>query len=129
MASAAAAGALAHKRVLVVEDEYFIADDMAQALRDLGAEVVGPVPSRETALNVIAKSDQIDFAVLDINLSGEAVFPVADALKARDVPFVFATGYEQASVPSAYQDAVRWEKPFDPDDLARALPRLMEQRS
>jgi len=118
-------GTLANRRVLVVEDEYFIADDMAKALRKLGAEVLGPVPTSGKALTLLSSDQRIDAAVLDINLRGETVFPVADALKERGVPFVFATGYDQSSVPSAYSGVPRWEKPFDPHELVKSLPGLL----
>ena len=113
-------------RVLVVEDEYFIADDIARALGRLGAEVVGPVPDRDEALALLSSGERIDLAVLDINLHGEVVHPVADALQGQGVPFVFATGYDQSAVPDRHQDVPRWEKPFDPDALVRALPRLVQ---
>ncbi len=120
------AGALADRRVLVVEDEYFLADDMAQALRKLGAEVVGPVPSLEEATALLAH-EHVDAAVLDINLRGQTVYPVADALREQGVPFVFATGYDETAVPEAYKDVPRWEKPFKPEDLARALPEIVHR--
>ncbi|MGP9821897.1 response regulator [Salinarimonas sp. NSM] len=107
-------------RVLVVEDEYFIADDLAQALAAEGAEVVGPVGDAREALELIAR-ERIDRAVLDINLRGELVFDVASALKARGVPFVFATGYGGNVVPNGLDDVPRWEKPFDATSLARFL--------
>jgi CheY-like chemotaxis protein len=112
---------LSGRRVLVVEDEFFLADDMAHALRALGAEVSGPVPTSDQALALLA-AEPIDAAVLDMNLKGRMVFPVADALRERGIPFVFATGYDQSAVPAAYQDVPRWEKPFDPHKLSRALP-------
>ena len=115
---------LTGRRVLVVEDEFFIADDLARALTALGAEVVGPVPTRDEALEELSGAGRIDLAVLDINLRGEPVFPVADALAASGVPFVFATGYEEATVPERFRHVPRWEKPFNPDALARALPQL-----
>lgn len=118
------AGALSGRRVLVVEDEYFIADDIARALRQLGAEVVGPLASRDEALEVFASDLRIDFAVLDINLRGDAVYPLADALRGRRVPFVFATGYDSASIPEPYRGVPRWEKPFDPRALVDALSTL-----
>ena len=126
MASAAGARALAGRRVLVVEDEYFLADDMAQALRKLGAEIVGPVPTLDKALALLA-AEPIDAAVLDINLKGQTVYPVADALIERGVPFVFATGYSQAEVPPTYRDVPRWEKPFNPQDLAKVLPWIAQK--
>lgn len=116
---------LSGRRVLVVEDEYFIANDIARALESLGAEIVGPVPSRDKALRLVADGERLDLAVLDINLRGDTVFPVADALRDRRVPFVFATGYDRSSVPSTYGDVPRWEKPFKAEQLAGFLPRLV----
>ena len=75
--------ALTGRRVLVVEDEYFLADDIARALVGLGAETVGPVPTREQALAHLEGGGRIDACVLDLNLRGEMAFPVADALLAR----------------------------------------------
>ena len=123
-----ATGSLAQCRVLVVEDEFYIADEMALALRTLGAEVVGPVPTKDKALALLASEEAIDAAVLDINLKGQAAYHVADALAERGVPFVFATGYDQAAVPPSYQAVPRWEKPFDPKALAQALPSVMAPR-
>jgi DNA-binding response OmpR family regulator len=124
MAGEAPDGPLASRRVLVVEDEFFLADDMAAALRALGAEVVGPAPTRDMAMSLLA-AERVDAAVLDMNLRGEMIFPVADALRARGVPFVFATGYDASATPPAYRDVPRWEKPFDPEELVRALPDVM----
>ncbi len=118
---------LAQMRVLVVEDEYFIADDMVRALRKLGAEVVGPVPTKEEALTLIHSGESIHAGVLDINLQGDADFSVADTLTARGVPFVFATGYDDRAIPAAYKDVPRWEKPFEPHDLALSLPTLLQK--
>ena len=125
MGSLDGTGTLANRRVLVVEDEYFIADDMARALKKLGAEVVGPVPTKDKALALVSSDQRIDAAVLDINLKGETVFPVADALRQQGVPFVFATGYDQGNVPPDYHAVPRWEKPFDPQELVKALPSLL----
>ena len=126
MANTAGKGVLADHRVLIVEDEYFLADDMAQVLQRLGASVVGPVQTPDNALALLA-DEPVDAAILDINLKGEMVFPVADALREQGVPFVFATGYDEAVVPEAYKDVPRWEKPFKPEDLAKALPELVQK--
>ncbi len=126
MADIAETGALAYRRVLIVEDEYFLADDMAQVLQRFGAHVVGPVPSIDKALALLA-DEPVDAAVLDINLRGQTVYPVADALREQGVPFVFATGYDAAAVPEAYKDVPRWEKPFKPEDLAKALPSIVQK--
>jgi CheY-like chemotaxis protein len=119
---------LSGRRVLVVEDEFFLADDLVQAITQLQAEVLGPVPTWEEALDLLATAGPIDLAVLDINLEDEAVYPVADALAARGVPFLFATGYDQTAIPAQYQQVPRWEKPFDPQTLAQALPKLLQGR-
>ncbi|MXQ14140.1 response regulator [Microvirga makkahensis] len=126
MTSTAETGALTYRRVLIVEDEYFLADDMAQALRKFGADVVGPVRSTDEALALLAE-EPVDAAVLDINLKGQMVYPVADALREQGVPFIFATGYDEAAVPEAYRGVPRWEKPFRPEDLAKALPGLVQK--
>jgi CheY-like chemotaxis protein len=115
---------LVHCHILVVEDEYFIADDMAKVLERFGAKVIGPAPNQEKALALLFSAEKIDAAVLDINLRGSTVFPIADTLIEQGVPFVFATGYAPASVPAAYAGVPRWEKPFDLSDLAKALPHL-----
>ena len=125
MASTAERRVLADRRVLIVEDEYFLADDMAKAVQKLGAQVVGPVPTPDKALALLADKP-VDAAILDINLKGQMVYPVADALSEQGVPFGFATGYDAAAVPETYKDVPRWEKPFRPDDLAKALPALVQ---
>ncbi|WP_330218360.1 response regulator [Methylobacterium sp. WSM2598] len=117
MAASFPAGPLAQRRVLVVEDEYFIADDMAQALGRLGAVVVGPAPSRDAAMALIDGGARIDAAVLDINLRGETVFPVG-ALRVRH-------GLRPRRGAGGLPGRAHWEKPFDPASLARALPRLL----
>jgi CheY-like chemotaxis protein len=116
---------LAELRVLVVEDEYFIADDIARALKALGAQLVGPVPTIKAASRILLDEPRIDIAVLDINLRGETVFPFAEDLRARNVPFVFATGYDKEAIPDDFRSVPRWEKPFRPEDLAEVLHSLV----
>lgn len=108
-------------RVLLVEDEYFIARGLQETLAARGAEVVGPVPSVTEALDLIATTARLDGAVLDINLQGEMAYEVADALEARGVPFVFATGYDQAVIPKRYARARFCGKPATADQVAAAL--------
>ena len=115
------AGPLRGRRLLLVEDEYMIAADLALSLEHYGVEVVGPAGSVEDALALIEADRAIDAAVLDINLGGERVYPVAEALVRRGVPFVFATGYDAWAVPPAYAEAPRCEKPVDVGALARLL--------
>ncbi|MGF1627658.1 MAG: response regulator [Alphaproteobacteria bacterium] len=110
------------KRLLVVEDEYLVATDLACALEAMGVMVVGPAGTVEDALDLVeSDGGRLDGAVLDINLRGERVYPVADALTARGVPFVFATGYDMATVPETYAQVPRCEKPVDRARLTRLL--------
>ena len=91
--------ALAGRRLLVVEDEYFLAAELVEALSADGAKVIGPAASVDDALDLLDDTAQLDGAVLDLNLQGEMAFPVADALMERDIPFVFLTGYDQSVIP------------------------------
>lgn len=113
--------ALGGRRVLVVEDDYVIASDLAHMLRSLGVHVIGPAASVRDALALMESNGSLDGAVLDVNLANERVFPVAESLRARGVPFVFATGYAAWILPPEFADAPRCEKPVDPQALARLL--------
>ena len=121
MPDALLASALRGRRILVVEDEYMMADDLQYDLEKVGAEVISPVPSVADALRLLATQEAIDGAILDVNLRGEKAYPVADVLRERGIPFVLATGYEQWALPEAYKDVPRCDKPVDLRHLARAL--------
>ena len=112
-------------RVLVVEDEYFLADDIVRALTALGAEIVGPIGEIGEAGRVVNEAPRIDGAVLDINVRNESVFPVARLLRARQVPFVLASGYGRDSLDADFLDVQLWEKPLDVRGMIRALARMM----
>jgi len=114
-------------RVLLVEDEYYIADDLGQRLSAHGAILLGPVPTLERALAVVQSAAPIDGAVVDLNLRGQMAFPVVDALQERGVPFVFATGYNAVAIPDRYQHIPRWEKPYRLEELVQALPALIHR--
>jgi CheY-like chemotaxis protein len=86
---------------------------------------MGPVASVKSGLHMLATNKAPDAASLDVNLGGETVYPLADALIARDVPFVFMTGYDQATIPAAYAHIRRLEKPFEPETVLMALERLL----
>ncbi|WP_458094947.1 response regulator [Roseomonas sp. WA12] len=120
MAEPSPAEVLAGRRLLVVEDDYMIAQELRQDLARAGALVVGPVPTVAEALALVA-AEVLDGAVLDVNLAGERAFAVADALRARSVPFMFATGYDHAAIPAAYADVPYSEKPAGARKVARAL--------
>jgi CheY-like chemotaxis protein len=112
---------LVGKRILLVEDEYFIVQDLERAFRSAGAIIIGPAASLTEALRLLASSGPLDGAVLDINLQGELVYPLADALLNRGVAFVFSTGYDREAIPARFDMIVRCEKPTSPEQVAKAL--------
>lgn len=119
---------LSGRRVLVVEDEYFLADDIVQILKEMGARIVGPVGDLEEATNLVNGDIAIDAAVVDVNLRSELAFPLARILRARKVPFVFTTGYDCSSIEQEFQDIQLWEKPLDLAAMARDLVDLIGAR-
>ncbi|WP_024508551.1 response regulator [Bradyrhizobium sp. ARR65] len=123
----AARAPLIGRRVLVIEDEYFIADDITRELASLGAEVIGPLGEIEEAQRVLSACTVIDAALLDINIRSSMIFPLARELKARNVPFVFTTGYEKASLSPEFQDVPVFEKPLDLPAMSRSLVGMILQ--
>ena len=115
-------------RILVVEDEYMLAQDLQSELEGLGAVVIGPEPSLSRALDRLADEPRIDVAVLDVNLGGESAFPVADALIARQVPFLFSSGYEDGVTRARYPQVLKCDKPFNMRSLLKALQTLTATR-
>lgn len=109
-------------RFLVLEDEYHLAVEYERLLLEQGAEVVGPVGDLGSALRLIETCGPIDAAILDINIYGSTVFPVAHELKRRGVPFLFATGYQSIDVPPDFDDVPVCLKPLDASDLLGRLP-------
>ena len=112
-------------RILIAEDEYLLADDLCDELADLGADVLGPVGSIEAAAALIGAEARIDAAVLDINLRGKMIFPIADLLEERGVPFIFATGYDDVIVPDRYSDVRRIEKPLRAARVAELVQSIL----
>lgn len=112
------------KRILVVEDEYFIASDLKRALQREGAVVVGPVGDLAKGL-ALAAGEGIDAAILDVNLAGAPSLAIADALAARAVPFMFLTGYDKWALPDAYQAVPRVGKPFSIRAVLACVERLI----
>ena len=116
---------LAGRRILVVEDEYLIAMEVKRWLLAAGAEVIGPVPSVDQALDLIEHND-LDAAVLDVNLGdGERVYPVAEKLAALSVPYLFSTGDVKVADVSGYQHQPRVDKPYRDAELVGALTKLL----
>lgn len=119
------AESLRDRRILVVEDEYMLADDLGAELGARGATVVGPTGSVAGAMALIAATPHLDGAVLDMNLHGEMAFAAADALIARDVPLVLSTGYDASAIPPRFAHLIRCEKPVETAKVAHAIGRVM----
>jgi len=113
--------ALAGRRVLVVEDNFYIAVAIARVLKARGAELIGPAGTVGDALALIAANERIDGAALDVNLRGAMVYPVANALRAKNVPMVFMTGYDNRAIEPGYADVPCMQKPLTVERLMQAL--------
>lgn len=111
-------------RVLVVEDELMIALALKRALADAGCAVIGPVPRVAHALEC-AKEAPLDAALLDINVCGEVVFPVAELLQARAVPFAFLSGYQESVLPKHFRVRPILTKPCSAQDVIAVLRRVL----
>ena len=114
---------LAGLRVLVVEDEMMVSMLIEDMLEDLGCKVVGPASRLDEAL-ALAGEAELDCAVLDVNLGGQSIFPLADLLRAKGAPFAFATGYGDAGLREVDKGSPVLQKPFREGDLARVLGQL-----
>ncbi len=110
-------------RILVVEDEFTVAAELADHFRSVGAEVLGPVPCLARAEEYL---DRVDAAILDINLNGEMVFPLADVLSERGVPFVFFSGNEEILLPERFRYTPSLSKPAN---WRKAIQMLVDQQS
>ena len=109
------------RRVLVVEDEMMIAMLVEDMLGELGCTVIGPAHAVPAALDLASTAPDIDAALLDINLGGQPVFAIADALRARGVPMIFSTGYGESGLRDVDRGAPVLQKPFRANDLEAAL--------
>jgi CheY-like chemotaxis protein len=111
------------KRVLIVEDEYFTAMELARSIEALGAIPVGPVADAEGARDMLS-TEAVDAVLLDINLAGVLSYSLADELRSRGVPFAFVTGYQGPAIPARFATMPRCEKPFDAEELRRLLESI-----
>ena len=118
----------AGKRILIVEDEPMIRMLLADMLVELGYTIAAEAGHIEEALAAATTVD-FDLAILDVNLNGETVAPVATALAARGLPFVFATGYGPHHLPEAFRDRPTLKKPFQVDGLGRLLQSTLAGKS
>jgi DNA-binding response OmpR family regulator len=110
--------------VLVVEDRYMIASDIAEEVAGLGAEVLGPAPNLAAAGELI-RLRRPDIALLDVNLDGEMVYPLAEDLAGRGVRIAFLTGYEAEVVDEAWRERPRLMKPVDTKMLREMLREML----
>lgn len=108
-------------RIFVVEDEALVLMDLEDMLSEMGCIVIGPAMKVAAAQEIVASDQPIDVAMLDVNVAGDLIFPVAELLKARNVPMMFASGYGSASLDVEWQTYPLIQKPYGFDDLARAL--------
>ncbi len=114
------------KRVLIVEDEFLVALGLQDNLMSLGCVVVGPAGSLADAMN-LAETETVDAAILDVNLRGELVFPVADVLADRGVPMIFCSGHMGIGrFPERFSDCTRVPKPYTSAIMAAALREMLE---
>jgi CheY-like chemotaxis protein len=107
-------------RVLFVEDEAAISMLIEDMLLELGVEVVGPASRLDAALD-LARTAEVEAAVLDINIAGANSYPVADVLRERGIPVIFATGYDGSILPERFKGTFTLHKPFDQQSFAAIL--------
>ena len=107
-------------KLMVVEDEFLVATSLEMVLESAGYAVVGPIPSVGEALEAVA-GQAADLALLDVNIAGHQVYPVADALAARHLPFIFLTGCNGADMPARFAAVPMLVKPFSVESLLEAI--------
>ncbi|MDO9607311.1 MAG: response regulator [Brevundimonas sp.] len=113
------------RRVLVVEDESLVAMLLETILEDMECILVGPASNIDDGEAMARDTVDLDAALLDVNVAGRQVFPVAEALKARGVPFVFSTGYGEGGLPEEWRGATTIQKPFTEAAVRDALMKVM----
>ena len=117
------------RRVLVVEDDYLVSLTTIDILESIGCEIVGPAGRLAAALQ-LAQSESLDAALLDMNICGEMVWPVAEVLQHRGVPFLFLSAYSKPSdVPKVLASVAQLEKPLEKNRLIRPFPWLHPKKS
>jgi CheY-like chemotaxis protein len=115
-------------RVIVIEDDSLICLLFEDMLADLGCKVVGVASDFKRATELAQRDESIDVAILDVNLGGQLVFPVADILSRRGIPFLFATGMGAGGLPADWQGHCSVSKPMTMASLADALGRAVREQ-
>jgi DNA-binding response OmpR family regulator len=118
--SAASTEPPAGRHILIAEDEFLVAVVLEEDLRAAGYVIVGPFANLAKAIEA-CRSERFDLAILDINLNGEMVYPLADELLSRGIPFLFLSGYGKAHMPERFRALPQLGKPYDPGELLRRI--------
>ena len=108
------------KRILIVEDEFLVAMLLEDLLTEMGHQVIGTFAQVDEAMKFANQAD-VNFAILDINLAGATSFPVAEILRRRGIPFLFASGYGSTGLASAFENELTLQKPYEPAELERVI--------
>lgn len=114
------------RAILIVEDDYLLAEELARTVTEAGGRTAGVVPDIAGAMAVLDAGVQVDGALLDVKLGEDLSFPVADALRRRGVPVIFITGYDNWFVPDELDEIPFYQKPMDPENVVRLL--MQEER-
>jgi DNA-binding response OmpR family regulator len=114
------------RRILLVEDDIMISVLLGDALAEFGYEIVGPATRLAKAVE-LAATEAIDAAILDLDVAGKQVYPAAEKLAARGIPFAFVTGHRADAVVEIYRERPRLQKPFAVEELVRALELMLSQ--
>lgn len=114
-------------RILVVEDWWVVAEELRARLERLRCRVVGPVPTLQKAVQ-LAQSETLDGAILDVDLNGNRVYPVAETLMQRGIPFIFATGFDSPHVSAHFQGVVQLRKPYSFEELEAAVREVFKPK-
>jgi CheY-like chemotaxis protein len=114
-------------RVLIVEDETLVSMLIEDMVCDCGGQVVGPASTFEQAITLAVEED-LDLAILDVNMAGLAVYPVADILRHRGIPFIFVTGYDPGIIPTRYRQAPVLLKPFSYEAFSETFDMAVAER-
>ena len=112
--------ALTGLNILVVEDDYLVASELASMLRDYGAQVIGPVPDSARARRAVL-DDSPDCVLLDVNLKGQLTFDLAKEVREQGVPLIFTTGYDTSFIPDALRAVPCLQKPIEVHDLVERV--------
>jgi DNA-binding response OmpR family regulator len=115
-------------RILVAEDEFLVGIQLEEDLRSAGCSIIGPFRMLEMATQA-SRRERFDLAILDVNLNGNMVYPLADELLARGVPLIFLSGYISANLPERFRQSPQIAKPHDPAALLKEVRAAVQKAS